>query len=29
MGTEEKLYKKIQQAAHNAEQKDFQGMENI
>ena len=29
MGTEEKLYKKIQQAAQNAEQKDFPGMENI
>ena len=29
MGTEEKLYKKIQQAAENAEQKDFPGMENI
>ena len=29
MGTEEKLYKKIQQAAENAEQKDFPGMEKI
>lgn len=29
MGTEEKLYKKIQQAAENAEQKDFLGMEKI
>jgi len=29
MGTEEKLYKKIQQAAKNAEQKDFPGMEKI
>ena len=29
MGTEEKLYKKIQQAAQNAEQKDFPGMENV
>ena len=29
MGTEEKLYKKIQQAAQNAERKDFPGMENI
>ncbi|WP_322549345.1 hypothetical protein [Flavobacterium psychraquaticum] len=29
MGTEEKLYKKIQQAAQNAAQKDFPGMENI
>lgn len=29
MGTEDKLYKKIQQAAQNAEQKDFPGMENI
>lgn len=29
MGTEEKLYKKIQQAAENAEQKDFTGMEKI
>ncbi|MFD2909498.1 hypothetical protein ACFSX9_12230 [Flavobacterium ardleyense] len=29
MGTEEKLYKKIQQAAQNSEQKDFPGMENI
>ncbi|UGS24660.1 hypothetical protein [Flavobacterium channae] len=29
MGTEEKLYKKIQQAAENAEQKDFPGMDKI
>lgn len=29
MGTEEKLYKKIQQAAENADQKDFPGMEKI
>lgn len=29
MGTEEKLYKKIQQATENAEQKDFPGMEKI
>ena len=29
MGTEEKLYKKIQQAVENAEQKDFPGMEKI
>lgn len=29
MGTEERLYKKIQQAAENAEQKDFPGMEKI
>lgn len=29
MRTEEKLYKKIQQAAENAEQKDFPGMEKI
>lgn len=29
MGTEEKLYKKIQQAAENAEQKDFPSMEKI
>ena len=29
MGTEEKLYKKIQQAAENATQKDFPGMEKI
>ena len=29
MGTEEKLYKKIQQAAEKAEQKDFPGMEKI
>lgn len=29
MGTEEKLYKKIQQAAENAEQKDFPDMEKI
>lgn len=29
MGTEEKLYKKIQQAAENAEQKDFPGIEKI
>jgi len=29
MGTEEKLYKKIQKAAENAEQKDFPGMEKI
>jgi hypothetical protein len=29
MGTEEKLYKKIQQAAENAEQKNFAGMEKI
>ena len=29
MGTEEKLYKKLQQAAENAEQKDFPGMEKI
>lgn len=29
MGTEEKLYKKIQQAAENTEQKDFPGMEKI
>lgn len=29
MGTEEKLYKKIQQAAENAVQKDFPGMEKI
>jgi hypothetical protein len=29
MGTEEKLYRKIQQAAENAEQKDFPGMEKI
>lgn len=29
MGTEEKLYKKIQQAAENAAQKDFPGMEKI
>lgn len=29
MGTEEKLYKKIQEAAENAEQKDFPGMEKI
>lgn len=29
MGTEEKLYKKIQQAAESAEQKDFPGMEKI
>ena len=29
MGTEEKLYKKIQQAAENAEQKDFPAMEKI
>lgn len=29
MGTEEKLYKKIQQAAENAKQKDFPGMEKI
>ena len=29
MGTVEKLYKKIQQAAENAEQKDFPGMEKI
>ena len=29
MGTEEKLYKKIQQAAENAEQKYFPGMEKI
>lgn len=29
MGTEEKLYKKIQQAAENAEQKDFPGMGKI
>ena len=29
MGTEEKLYKKIQQAAENAEQKDFPGMEKV
>ena len=29
MGTEEKLYKKIQQAAENAEQKNFPGMEKI
>lgn len=29
MGTEEKLYKKIQQAAETAEQKDFPGMEKI
>ena len=29
MGTEEKLYKKTQQAAENAEQKDFPGMEKI
>ncbi|WP_288982839.1 hypothetical protein [uncultured Flavobacterium sp.] len=29
MGTEEKLYKKIQQATENAEQKDFPSMEKI
>jgi hypothetical protein len=29
MGTEEKLYKKIQQAVENATQKDFPGMEKI
>lgn len=29
MGTEEKLYKKMQKAAENAEQKDFPGMEKI
>jgi hypothetical protein len=29
MGTEEKLYKKIQQAAEKSEQKDFPGMEKI
>ncbi|WP_445712905.1 hypothetical protein, partial [Flavobacterium sp.] len=29
MGTEEKLYKKIQQAAENVEQKNFRGMEKI
>lgn len=29
MGTEEKLYKKIQQSAENAEQKDFPSMEKI
>lgn len=29
MGTEEKLYKKIQQAAENAEQKNFPSMEKI
>ncbi|MBE9576307.1 hypothetical protein [Flavobacterium proteolyticum] len=29
MGTEEKLYEKIQKAAENAEQKDFPGMEKI
>ena len=29
MGTEEKLYKKIQQAAENANQKDFPSMEKI